>query len=399
MLVREVMSNEAITVPLGTTVKSALAVLSSARITSIPVVSASGKLRGIVSEADLIRDGVSADARLHEIPRENVLVDHHHYVDDVMTTHVLTVGPDSDLAEAVELMTSTGVKSVPVVAGQRQGAGGGQPQRRGPPAGARRPRPRTRRRRSPRLRRPARLDGRGQRRHRRARGPAPGRSTTEAWPASSPAPSPASCTSTSPRPAECRGPVDTGPPALRAGDCGLHAGRHRQHPTDHDERHTHGRADVPPGHGQLPDSTERPVSTRVHAPVGLPVQTARELVSLAIRAPSVHNTQPWAWRIGPDSIELYADESRRLDAADPAGRNLVISCGAALHHLRVAARASGLMPEVARLPDAADPDLLARVTFTPADLPSRQRQRTCAPSRSAAPTAVASPRGRCRTSG
>jgi len=114
-LVREVMSNEAITVPLGTTVKSALALLASARITSLPVVSASGKLRGIVSEADLIRDGVSADARLHEIPPANVLVDHPHYVDDVMTTHVLTVGPDSDLAEAIELMTSTGVKSVPVV--------------------------------------------------------------------------------------------------------------------------------------------------------------------------------------------------------------------------------------------------------------------------------------------
>jgi Mg/Co/Ni transporter MgtE len=96
-------------------VKSALAVLASAQITSVPVVSASGKLRGIVSEADLIRDGVSADARLHEIPREDVLIDHHQYVDDVMTTRVLTVGPDSDLAEAVELMTSTGVKCVPVV--------------------------------------------------------------------------------------------------------------------------------------------------------------------------------------------------------------------------------------------------------------------------------------------
>jgi len=112
------------------------------------------------------------------------------------------------------------------------------------------------------------------------------------------------------------------------------------------------------------------VSTRVHAPVGLPVQTARRLVSLACRAPSVHNTQPWAWRIGPDSIELYADDSRRLAAADPAGRDLVISCGAALHHLRLAARASGLIPDVARLPDPADPDLLARVTFTPAPLPT-----------------------------
>jgi CBS domain-containing protein len=109
------MSNAAITVPLGTTVKSALAVLASAHITSVPIVSASGKLRGIVSEADLIRDAVSADARLHEIPREDVLIDRHQYVDDVMSTHVLTVGPDSDLAEAVELMTSTGVKCIPVV--------------------------------------------------------------------------------------------------------------------------------------------------------------------------------------------------------------------------------------------------------------------------------------------
>ena len=78
--------------------------------------SANGKLRGIISEADLIRDGISADSRLHEIHREDFLIDRHQYVDEVMTTRVLTVGPDSDLAEAVDLMTTTGVKSVPVVA-------------------------------------------------------------------------------------------------------------------------------------------------------------------------------------------------------------------------------------------------------------------------------------------
>ncbi len=116
MLVREVMSNEAITVSLGTSVKSALAVLASARITSIPVVSSSGKLRGIVSEADLIRNGASTDARVHKIQREDFLIDRRQSVDDVMTTHVHQVGPDSDLAEAVDLMRSTGVKSVPVVA-------------------------------------------------------------------------------------------------------------------------------------------------------------------------------------------------------------------------------------------------------------------------------------------
>ena len=71
MLVREAMRNEASTVPLGTTVKSALAMLANARITSMPVASANGKVRGIVSEADLIRDGMSADSRLHEIHRED----------------------------------------------------------------------------------------------------------------------------------------------------------------------------------------------------------------------------------------------------------------------------------------------------------------------------------------
>ena len=115
MLVREVMSNESITVPLGTTVKAALATLASAGITSLPVVSSGGKLRGIVSEADLIRDAVGPDARRHEIPRGEQSVDHPSCVDEVMTRYVVAVGPDTDLAEAVEVMTSTAVKSLPVI--------------------------------------------------------------------------------------------------------------------------------------------------------------------------------------------------------------------------------------------------------------------------------------------
>ena len=64
-------------------------------------------------------------------------------------------------------------------------------------------------------------------------------------------------------------------------------------------------------------------------------------VELACRAPSVHNTQPWAWRLRPDGVDLYADHQRRLSVADPVGRELTISCGAALHHFQVAARAMG----------------------------------------------------------
>ena len=53
-----------------------------------------------------------------------------------------------------------------------------------------------------------------------------------------------------------------------------------------------------------------------------------ELIRSACSAPSVHNTQPWSWRV-PDAttIELYADRNRQLQATDPRGRDLAISCG------------------------------------------------------------------------
>lgn len=93
----------------------------------------------------------------------------------------------------------------------------------------------------------------------------------------------------------------------------------------------------------------------------LPHDAARRIVELATTAPSVHNTQPWIWRIDGDVIELYADMSRRLVVEDPLGRNLVISCGAALHHLQVAANALGWATTVDRISGGADPTLLARV--------------------------------------
>jgi hypothetical protein len=98
----------------------------------------------------------------------------------------------------------------------------------------------------------------------------------------------------------------------------------------------------------------------------VPEQTLRRMVELACRAPSVYNTQPWAWRLQPDGIELYADHQRRLGVADPNGRELTISCGAALHHAQVACRAMGWAPAVERLPDPGSPALLARIHLSPA---------------------------------
>src|SRR5829696_9118252 len=105
------------------------------------------------------------------------------------------------------------------------------------------------------------------------------------------------------------------------------------------------------------------------ATVSVPDQIGRRLVSLPCRAPSVHHTQPWAWRLRADGVALYADHQRRLSVADPLGRELTIGCGAALHHVQVAARAMGWAPEVRRLPDDGAPALLAEVRLHPAIRP------------------------------
>jgi hypothetical protein len=97
-------------------------------------------------------------------------------------------------------------------------------------------------------------------------------------------------------------------------------------------------------------------STAASVPVG-------DLIQLACRAPSVHNSQPWLWVVDGDKVTLFADHRRQLEHADPDGRDLVLSCGAALHHLRVAAAAAGWAAKIRRLPNPYNDAQLATVTF------------------------------------
>jgi hypothetical protein len=94
---------------------------------------------------------------------------------------------------------------------------------------------------------------------------------------------------------------------------------------------------------------------------------ARRIVEAAGAAPSIHNTQPWRFRVaGDDLLEVHGDPERMLWVADAHGRALHLSCGAALFNLRLAARNTGAKPLVWPLPDPqADPTLMASVQLTP----------------------------------
>ncbi|CAM4474921.1 hypothetical protein NONI108955_32550 [Nocardia ninae] len=101
------------------------------------------------------------------------------------------------------------------------------------------------------------------------------------------------------------------------------------------------------------------------APSGPTMDTVKIALEMAVRAPSIHNTQPWRWRIRDREIELWADPKRQLVASDPRQGKLVVSCGAVLHHLRVALAVVGWSADVTQLPDPAEPDHLATIGLTP----------------------------------
>ncbi|MBD8505203.1 hypothetical protein HT102_01695 [Hoyosella sp. G463] len=103
--------------------------------------------------------------------------------------------------------------------------------------------------------------------------------------------------------------------------------------------------------------------TTIHTP-GL--ATLRSAVDQSRHAPSVHNSQPWLWTTDGRLLRLRLDDLRTLRHADPEGRQAMISCGAALHHVRAALRAEGWETHVRPMPGG-DPRILAEVTAAPLD--------------------------------
>jgi nitroreductase len=108
---------------------------------------------------------------------------------------------------------------------------------------------------------------------------------------------------------------------------------------------------------------------KVHeAPAGMTEAALTACVQAAVAAPSIHNSQPWRFRIR-DGIDVFADWRRKLEVIDPSGRELLISVGAAVFNIRLAMRRDGRAPVLRLFPDPDEPDLIARVVPGPVAAP------------------------------
>lgn len=128
MQAKDIMTTDVVTVTPEATVEEVAKIIADRGVSGVPVVDASGKLVGIVSEGDIITRSknlqipthiqllggviyLGSTKKLESDLRKMVAFQ----VKDLMTDKVFTVGPDSPIEDIATIMTEERVNRVPVV--------------------------------------------------------------------------------------------------------------------------------------------------------------------------------------------------------------------------------------------------------------------------------------------
>jgi len=128
MIARDIMRSDVITIGPDATVRELADLLAEHAISGVPVVDGKGALVGVVTEGDVIMQ----DAELH-FPHYVQFLDSVIYLEsvrkfeerfrktfgnkvaDVMSTEVVSVGPDATIHEVTTLMADNDVNRLPVI--------------------------------------------------------------------------------------------------------------------------------------------------------------------------------------------------------------------------------------------------------------------------------------------
>jgi CBS domain-containing protein len=125
MQAKDIMARDVITVPETSTVNEVAKVMLDRGISAVPVVDASGKVTGMVSEGDLLHRSEAGTGRRRswwlslfadaDVLAEEFVKEHSRRVSGVMTCNVITARPDIELVEIAELLEKYRIKRVPIV--------------------------------------------------------------------------------------------------------------------------------------------------------------------------------------------------------------------------------------------------------------------------------------------
>jgi CBS domain-containing protein len=128
MRASDIMTREVVAVPPDIAVTQLAAILIERRISAVPVIE-QGRLVGIVTENDLLRR-IELDTQrtrprwLHFLTSDDTLLaeylkSHGQTAGDVMTPDVVTVGPNTPIADIANILESRHIKRVPVLEGDK----------------------------------------------------------------------------------------------------------------------------------------------------------------------------------------------------------------------------------------------------------------------------------------
>ena len=130
--VKDIMTTDVVTVTKETTIMELAKIFSARNLSSLPVLGADGELIGIVSETDLIEQ----DKNLH-IPTVISIFDWVIYLEsdkkfekelkkmtgqsvgEIFSPDVVTVNPESSVADVADILSSKKINALPVVEGKK----------------------------------------------------------------------------------------------------------------------------------------------------------------------------------------------------------------------------------------------------------------------------------------